>query len=38
MPSPFEKDLAGLKEKLLIMASHAETATRQAVEFLTERN
>jgi phosphate transport system protein len=34
----FEKEMAGLKEKLLTMASHAETAVRHAVEALTTRN
>jgi phosphate transport system protein len=38
MPYPFERDLLELKENLLMMASHAEAATRQAVEFLTGRN
>jgi phosphate transport system protein len=34
----FEREIAGLKEKLLTMASHAESAVRQAVEALTDRD
>ena len=38
MQTHFEKELADLKEKLLTMASHAETAVRDAIEALTTRN
>jgi phosphate transport system protein len=34
----FENELAGLKQKLLTMASHAETAVRLAVEALVQRD
>src|SRR6266702_4190674 len=34
----FENELDGLKQKLLAMASHAETAVNQAVQALVERN
>jgi phosphate transport system protein len=34
----FEQELAGLKEKLLTMASHAESATQQAVRALIHRD
>lgn len=34
----FEHELAGLKEKLLTMASHAETAVTMAINALTERD
>ena len=34
----FENELAGLKQKLLTMASHAETAVRLGVEALDTRN
>src|SRR5258707_4410458 len=34
----FEQELAGLKDMLLTMASHAETAVRHAVEALMTRN
>ncbi len=34
----FEHELSGLKEKLLLMASHAESAVRNAVEALTGRD
>jgi phosphate transport system protein len=36
--SHFEHELAGLKETLLTMASHAESAVRQAVEALVTRD
>lgn len=38
MQTPIDKDLADLKEKLLAMASHAETAVKSAIEALTTRN
>src|SRR5437588_10363953 len=38
MASHFENELDGLKQKLLAMASHAETAVNQAVQALTDRN
>src|SRR5277367_4762443 len=34
----FEQELAGLKEKLLTMASHAEGAVTKAINALTERD
>ena len=34
----FEQELAELKDKLLTMASHAESAVRQAVEALQRRD
>ncbi len=34
----FEQELAGLKEKLLTMASHAESATQEAVKALVTRD
>ena len=34
----FEKELAELKEKLLTMASHAETAVNHAIEALVKRD
>jgi phosphate transport system protein len=34
----FETELDGLKQRLLAMASHAETAVNQAVQALVERN
>ena len=34
----FENELAGLKEKLLIMASHAESAVSKAIKALVERD
>jgi phosphate transport system protein len=34
----FEQELAGLRERLLAMASHAESAVNRAVEALTTRN
>jgi phosphate transport system protein len=34
----FEDELAGLKEKLLTMASHAETSVRRVVEALVKRD
>jgi phosphate transport system protein len=34
----FENELAGLKEKLLIMASHAESAVAKAIKALVERD
>src|SRR5437667_9335974 len=34
----FENELDGLKQKLLAMASHAETAVNQAVQALVDRN
>ncbi len=34
----FESELAGLKEKLLIMASHAESSVRQVVEAMVKRD
>ena len=38
MQTHFEKELADLKEKLLLMASHAETAVREAIDALMTRN
>jgi phosphate transport system protein len=38
MQTHFEKELSDLKEMLLTMASHAETAVKQAVEALTTRD
>jgi phosphate transport system protein len=38
MPTHFENELSELKDKLLTMASYAETAVRNAVEALTTRN
>jgi phosphate transport system protein len=38
MEHHFDHELGGLKEKLLLMASHAETAVNQAVEALTRRD
>jgi phosphate transport system protein len=38
MLSHFEKDLAELKEKLLTMASHAESAVRDSVDALLKRD
>jgi phosphate transport system protein len=38
MQTHFEKELSDLKEKLLTMASHAETAVREAIDALTSRN
>lgn len=38
MQTHFEKEISELKEKLLTMASHSETAVRRAVEALTTRN
>ena len=38
MQTHFEKELADLKDDLLTMASHADTAVRQAIEALTGRN
>ena len=35
---PFEQELAGLKEKLLTMASHAESSVRRAIEALGKRD
>jgi phosphate transport system protein len=34
----FESELAGLKEKLLVMASHAEAAVKESVEALVTRD
>src|SRR5437660_11584556 len=34
----FDNELDGLKQKLLAMASHAETAVNQAVQALVDRN
>ncbi len=34
----YESELAGLKEKLLLMASHAESSVRQVVEALVKRD
>ncbi|MDB6031618.1 MAG: phosphate uptake regulator, PhoU [Verrucomicrobiales bacterium] len=36
--NPFEVQLAGLKEKLLLMASHAETAVNRSVKALIRRD
>jgi phosphate transport system protein len=38
MQTHFEKGLSDLKDKLLTMASHAETAVREAVQALTNRD
>jgi len=38
MQTHFEKELSDLKAKLLTMASYAETAVREAIEALTDRN
>lgn len=38
MPTHFQQDLAGLKQQLLSMASHAEAAVREAVEAVTNRD
>ena len=38
MDTPFEQELDALKQKLLLMASHAETAVNQAVQALVQRN
>lgn len=38
MQRHFDQDLAGLKEKLLTMASHAETSLIQAVKALVDRD
>ena len=38
MAQHFENELDGLKQKLLAMASHAETAVNQAIQALVERN
>jgi phosphate transport system protein len=38
MQTHFEKELADLRDTLLLMASHTETATRQALEALMTRN
>ncbi len=38
MQTHFEQELAGLKQKLLTMASHAETAVRQALDALLARD
>ena len=38
METHFEMELDGLKQKLLLMASHAETAVNQAVQALVQRN
>ncbi len=38
MQTHLEKELSDLKEKLLTMASYAETAVRNAIEALTTRN
>lgn len=38
MQTHFEKELSGLRDKLLTMASHAESAVRQGVEALMTRN
>jgi phosphate transport system protein len=38
MQSHFEKELSDLKDKLLTMASHAETAVREAIQALTLRD
>ncbi len=35
---PFEQELAGLKEKLLTMASHAESSVGKAIEALGKRD
>ena len=38
METHFDIELDGLRQKLLLMASHAETAVNQAVQALTQRN
>ncbi len=38
METHFEMELDGLKQKLLMMASHAETAVNQAVQALVQRD
>src|SRR5436190_2560023 len=38
MQTYFEKELSDLKEKLLTMASHAESAVKNAIEALTNRD
>jgi len=38
METHFEMELDGLKQKLLLMASHAETAVNQAVQALVQRD
>jgi phosphate transport system protein len=38
MQTHFDKDLSTLKEKLLIMAAHSESAVNQAVKSLVERD
>jgi phosphate transport system protein len=38
MQTHFEKELSELKDKLLTMASHAETAVREAIQALTTRD
>ena len=35
---PFEQELAGLKEKLLTMSSHAEASVRNVIEALGKRD
>jgi phosphate transport system protein len=35
---PFAQELAGLKERLLTMASHAESSVRKAIEALSKRD
>jgi hypothetical protein len=37
VPKLFETDLAALKEKLLLMASHAEAAVNRAIRALLKR-
>src|ERR1051325_393297 len=36
--TPFEQEVASLKNELLTMASHAETAVKRALQALVERN
>ena len=38
MSNAFEKDVAALKEKLLLMASHAEAAVNRSVKALIRRD
>src|SRR5208283_2528772 len=38
METHFEMELDGLKQKLLLMASHAETAVNQSVQALVQRD
>ncbi len=38
METHFDMELDGLRQKLLLMASHAETAVNQAVQALVQRN